>query len=101
MAVRSTYEADRAVIEECVRRGASDITVRKLERWRHLLPKRIVEHQPGLRGSRTSNPVGYVDQVIAVDRLLKSGVLMRSLPMHLFDQGFDIDPKLLRQAYAD
>lgn len=84
-----------------MRRGVSDVTVRKLERWRHLLPERIVEHQPGLRGSRTSNPPGYVDQVIAVDTLLKSGVLLRHLPIHLFDQGFDIDPKVLRQAYAD
>jgi hypothetical protein len=78
-----------------------DITVRKLERWRHCLPQRIVEHRPGMRGSHSSNPPGYVDQVIAIDTLLRSGVPLRDVPMRLFEQGFPIDLEVLRMAYAD
>lgn len=101
MAARPVYEADRAVLEECARRGVSGITVRKLERWRHLLPRRIVEHRSGLHGSRSGNPPDYVDQVIAVEALLTSGVSLRDVPMRLFEQGFEVDLKVLRTAYAD
>jgi hypothetical protein len=101
MATRRVYEADRAVIEECIRRGVVDITARKLERWRRYLPERVVEHQPGVRGSRSLNPSGYVDQVIAINSLIKSGVRLRDVSLRLFEQGFPIAVEVLREAYTD
>jgi len=45
---------------------------------------RVVEHRRGLRGSHTSNPPHYVDQVLALDALLKAGTPLRQAPIHLF-----------------
>lgn len=78
MTARQVSDADRAVLEECARRGVMDITARKLERWRRYLPDRVVEHRRGLRGSRTSNPSHYVDQVLALDSLIKGGLVPAS-----------------------
>lgn len=100
MTARRVYEADRAVIEECARRGAPDITARKLERWRRYLPDRIVEHPAGLRGSSTANPPRYVDQVLALDALIKAGMPLREAPMRLFDLGFSVKVEDLREVYA-
>jgi hypothetical protein len=101
MTARQVYEADRAVLDECTRRGVTDITVRKLERWRRYLPDRVVEHRPGQRGSHTSNPPHYVDQVLTLDAHLKAGTPLRQAPIHLFAQGFSVKINNLRDAYTD
>jgi hypothetical protein len=101
MAARRVYEADRAVLDECTRRGVPDITVRKLERWRRYLPDRLVEHRAGLRGSTTSNPPHYVDQVLALAALVKAGMPMREAPVRLFVRGFSVKAHDLREVYSD
>jgi hypothetical protein len=78
-----------------------EITARQLERWRPLLPERVVEHAEGLRGSRSVNPPGYVDQVIAIDETLKSGIPLREVPLALFLRGFSVQLEVLRAAYLD
>ena len=100
MGSRPVYGADRAVIEECRARGL-EITARQLERWRSLLPERIVEHEEGLRGSRSANPPGYVDQVVAIAEALKSGIPLREVPLALFLQGFPVELEVLQAAYLD
>lgn len=94
------YSADREVIEECEARGL-EITARQLERWRSLLPDRIVEHEEGLRGSRSVNPPGYVDQVVAIAKTLKSGIPLREVPLALFLRGLPVRLEVLRAAYLD
>lgn len=100
MGSRPVYSADREVIEECQARGF-EITARQLERWRSLLPERIVEHEEGFRGSRSVNPPGYVDQVVAIAETLKSGVPLREVPLALFLRGFPVRLDVLRAAYLD
>jgi hypothetical protein len=96
---RPVYSADRGVIEECRARGL-EVSARQLERWRTLLPDRIVEHE-GFRGSRSVNPPGYVDQVIAIAETLKSGIPLREVPLALFFSGFSVRLEVLRAAYLD
>jgi hypothetical protein len=100
MGSRPVYSADREVIEECQARGF-EITARQLERWRPLLPDRIVEHEEGFRGSRSVNPPGYVDQVVAIAETLKSGIPLREVPLALFLRGFSVRLEVLRAAYMD
>ena len=88
------------VIEECRARGL-EITARQLEQWRSLLLERIVEHEEGLRGSRSANPPGYVDQVVAIAEALKSGIPLREVPLALFLQGFPVELEVLQAAYLD
>ncbi|MBP2323803.1 hypothetical protein JOF56_004188 [Kibdelosporangium banguiense] len=98
MPTRRVYSADDEVIEECRTRGVT-MTPRQLERWRHCLPRRRVVHARGVRGSRTVNPPGYVDQVIAVHDLLAEGVSLREAPMVLFARGYAVEPDALQAAY--
>ena len=100
MGSRPVYKADREVIEECRTRGY-EISARQLERWRSLLPDRVVEYEEGLRGSRSVNPPGYVDQVIAIAEALKSGLPMREVPLALFLREFPVELGVLRSAYLD
>ena len=94
------YGADREVIEECRTRG-NEITARQLERWRPLLPDRIARHEQGLRGSRSVNPPGYADQVVAIAETLKSGIPLREVPLALFLRGFTVKLEVLRASYLD
>jgi hypothetical protein len=100
MGSRPVYSADWEVIEDCRIRGYA-ITARQLERWRPLLPDRIAGHEPGLRGSRSANPPGYSDQVIAIAETLKSGIPLREVPLALFLRGFPVKLEVLRAAYLD
>src|SRR5712691_12006372 len=100
MGSRPVYGADREAIEECRARGY-EISARQLERWRPMLPERIVEHEEGLRGSRSVNPPGYVDQVIAIAETLKSGIPLREVPLALFLREFPVKLEVLRAAYLD
>jgi hypothetical protein len=100
MGSRPVYSADREVIEECEARGV-EVTARQLERWRSVLPDRVVEHEEGFRGSRSMNPPRYVDQVIAVAETLRSGIPLREVPLALFIQGFPVRLEVLRAAYLD
>ena len=93
------YSADREVIEECQARGF-EITARQLERWRPLLPDRIVEHEEGFRGLCSVNPPGYVDQVVAIAETLKSGIPLREVPLALFLRGFSVRLEVLRAAIS-
>jgi hypothetical protein len=103
MAARTVHEADCGVIELCAARGEDDISARKLERWRQAgcLPRRVPVHRPGLRGSTTVNSDRYVDQVIAVAHALRSGVLLRNVPVALFMDGYEIEPDVLKRVYLD
>jgi hypothetical protein len=98
MPPRPTYEADREVIEACRAHGL-EITPRQLERWRPFLPARDVAHTEGVRGSRTTNPAGYVDQVIAISETLRAGIPLRQLPIVLFMRNFPVRVEVLRDAY--
>jgi hypothetical protein len=100
MGSRPVYGADREVIRDCRALGY-EITARQLERWRPLLPGRIAGHEQGLRGSRSENPPGYADQVIAIAETLKSGIPLREVPLALFLRGFTVELEVLRAAYLD
>jgi len=89
MGSRPVYGADREVIEDCRALGY-EITARQLERWRPLLPGRIAGHEQGLRGSRSVNPPGYADQVVAIAETVKSGIPLREAPLALFLSGFTV-----------
>ena len=81
------YSPDREVIEGCQARGY-EVTARQLERWRPLLPDRIVVHEEGLRGSRSANPPGYIDEVIAIVKTLQSGIRCARYRLPCFFRGF-------------
>jgi hypothetical protein len=66
-----------------------------------LLPDRIAEHEEGFRGSRSVNPPGYVDQVVAIAETLKSGVPLREVPLALFLRGLPVRLEVLQAAYLD
>jgi hypothetical protein len=100
MSSRRIFEADDQVIAACRARGV-EVSARQLERWRKLLPVREVEHPEGARGSRTANPEGYADQVIAISRTLASGTPLRHVPLVLFVQGRPVRVETLRSAYLD
>jgi hypothetical protein len=97
---RQVYEADREIIEACRARGV-EISPRQLERWRALLPAREVKRVEGVRGSRTVNPAGYVDQVIAISETLRAGIPLREVPLVLFVRRMPVRVEVLRAAYLD
>jgi len=100
MGSRRSYEADQQVIEACLERGMK-VTPRQLERWRRFLPRREVEYVVGVRGSRTSNPPGYVDQVIAIAEAVAARIPLHRIPMILFARGMPVELDDLRGAYLD
>jgi hypothetical protein len=102
MAERPVFEADREVIAACAACGETGITARRLERWRQVgcLPRRVVVHRRGLRGSATVNQGGYGDQVLATAAALRSGLSLRNVPVALFMDGFDIEPDVLKGVYT-
>jgi hypothetical protein len=100
MGSRPVHGPDREVIEGCRDRGY-EVTARQLERWRPLLPDRIVVHEEGLRGSRSVNPPGYIGQAIAIAETLQSGIPLREVPLALFLQGLPVKTEVLRAAYLD
>lgn len=100
MSSRRIFEADHQVIAACRERDV-EVSARQLERWRRLLPEREVEHVEGVRGSRTANPEGYIDQVVAISEALAAGTPLRHVPLVLFMQGRPIRLEILCSAYLD
>jgi len=88
------------VLEACRARDI-EVSQRQLERWRPFLPTRKVEHAEGVRGSRTTNPAGYVEQVIEISDALRSGTPLRQIPLVLFARKLPIRLEVLRSAYLD
>lgn len=103
MPSRRVHRADADVIVQCAARGDETITVRKLERWRQAkcLPARQATHPAGIRGTATVSPEGYVEQVLAISALLRSGLALRYVPLALFADGFQIEVEALRSACLD
>jgi hypothetical protein len=100
MGSRPIYDADREVIDACRSRYGIEVTARQLERWRPFLLDRDVEHVKGMRGSRTVNPPGYVEQVTAIADIVQKGIPLRQVPLVLFDRGLPVKLEVLRAAYS-
>jgi hypothetical protein len=72
-----------------------------MERWRPYLPDRDVEHVKGMRGTRTTNPPGYVEQVMTIAEAMQRGLPLRQAPVFLFVRGLPVKVEVLRTAYLE
>ncbi|MBS2545508.1 hypothetical protein KGQ19_01360 [Catenulispora sp. NL8] len=102
MTDRRTSVADQETIVACRERGETGVTARKLERWRQAgcLPARDHVHVAGVPGSRSTNPDGYVDQVMAVATLMRSGIKLVEGPIALFADGYPVRLEKLKDSYS-
>lgn len=76
------------------------VTVRQLERWhkQHLLPRKVQEHRPGVRGSISCYPPGTESQFLALCRWRQRRRKLHELRFWLWWEGWDIPIGPLRES---
>jgi hypothetical protein len=91
---------ENAIVRAFSEAGECAPSADRLKRWRRagLIPRPVVEHPSGLRGSRALYPGWIVDQLRAVMRLHRSVHRLQDLIIAVWWEGHWVDPGALRSA---
>jgi hypothetical protein len=91
---------DEKQLLEAVSRAGETVSPHQLKRWRRggLIPRPVVSHAPGVRGSSATYPSSTVEQLLAVARLHRSVRNLDDLVVALWWEGRWVKSEALRNA---